>query len=102
MKTTRAAASLFGAALLAAGAALPAAADVYVTVAPPAPQVEAVPEPRLGYVWTPGYWRWRGHRHVWVDGHWVRARAGFRWAPDVWYNDGGRWLYTRGHWVRDY
>lgn len=90
--------------VIAAVAALapPALADVYVRVAPPPPQVEVIPEPRLGYVWTPGYWQWRGRRHVWVDGHWVRARAGYRWAPDVWYNDGGRWIYTRGHWVRDY
>jgi hypothetical protein len=77
-------------------------ADVYIGVAPPEPRVEVVPAPRLGYVWSPGYWAWRGHDHVWVDGHWVRARTGYRWDPDRWYNDGGRWQYFRGHWVRDY
>jgi hypothetical protein len=32
--------------------------------------------------WQPGYWRWNGHEHVWVEGHYVAARVrapnGFR------------------------
>ena len=82
--------NLLVAALLAAslGAALPAAArtevDFYVNTPPPAPRVEVVPAPRPGWAWVPGFWEWRGHRHVWVSGHWVRERHGYYYAPGRW------------------
>jgi hypothetical protein len=79
----------------------PAQAEIFIGIAPPEPRVEMVPQARLGYVWAPGYWAWRGHHHVWSDGHWVRARAGYRWTPDRWDNDGGRWRYFQGHWERN-
>ena len=75
--------------------------DLFLNVAPPEPQVEVVPPPRSGYVWAPGFWEWRGHHHVWVEGHWVRARVGYHWLPDRWDRDGERWHYFRGHWERD-
>ena len=53
-----------------------AAPYVDIRVGPPPPRVEVVPASRPGYVWAPGYWDWRGHRHVWVNGSWVRARRG--------------------------
>jgi len=90
--------------VLAAGAAATTAkadVDIYVDVAPPSPRVEVIPAPRRGYVWAPGYWAWRGHRHVWHDGQWVRARAGYRWVPDRWERDGDRYHYYRGYWDRD-
>ena len=93
------AAILAGAAL----APLPGQARTFVDVqiAPPAPRVEVVPAPRVGYVWAPGYWRWNGRRHVWIGGHWVRARRGFHWAPDAWVQGPhGRWHYRAGHWER--
>ena len=36
-------------------ASLPASADVYVRVGPPAPRDEAVPVVAPGYAWIPGY-----------------------------------------------
>lgn len=42
--------------------------------APPPPRYEAVPRHRRGMAWVPGHWEWRGHRHVWMQGHWVKAR----------------------------
>ena len=70
-------------------AALPAAArtnvDFYVNIAPPPVYAEAVPVPRAGFVWVPGYWDWRYNRHYWVAGHWVRARPGhYHYAPARW------------------
>jgi len=81
---------------------LVAAAGVVVDidVAPPAPQVEVVPAPRAGYVWAPGYWDWRGGRHVWVGGHWVGERRGYHWAPDHWEQAGPHWHRVPGHWER--
>lgn len=70
------------------GMALPigaqAAVNVDIRIARPAPRIEVVPAPRRGYVWAPGYWRWRGHQHVWVAGHWIRERHGYHWVPGYW------------------
>ncbi len=57
----------FASATLSTGA-LAAPVYVDVRVAPPPPRDEAIPVIRPGYVWVPGYWDWRGHRHVWVNG----------------------------------
>src|SRR5947207_41053 len=55
------------------GLAPAAYADVVVVrVAPPPARDEVIPPARDGFVWTPGYWRWNGHRHVWVNGKYVR------------------------------
>ncbi|MES2959425.1 MAG: thrombospondin type 3 repeat-containing protein [Pseudomonadota bacterium] len=83
---------------------VPATAQVAVSirVAPPALRYEAVPAPRRGYQWVPGYWNWNAsrHRHVWVPGAWVRVRPGYHYAPPVWVDRGGRWELRRGAWAR--
>ncbi|HXF78280.1 MAG TPA: YXWGXW repeat-containing protein [Usitatibacter sp.] len=81
---------------------LPSLADtgIFVDIAPPAPRYEVVPSPRAGYAWVPGFWDWRGRRHVWVKGHFERERAGFVYAPNHWVEEGGRWRLDRGHWDR--
>ena len=71
-----------------------------IGTAPPPARVEVVPAPRRGWVWAPGHWGWRAHRHVWVRGHWVRARHGHHWAAAHWVERDGRWWFERGHWVR--
>lgn len=77
-----------------------AATEIYVNVPPPAVRYEAVPRARPGYVWAPGYWDYRGTRHVWVRGHWVRERPGYVYYAPRWYNDGGRWRFERERWDR--
>jgi hypothetical protein len=76
------------------------AGEVVIGVAPPPARVELVPAARAGYVWSPGYWRWNGYRHVWVGGYWVHARPGWHWAPAGWVAYGPRWHYVGGHWLR--
>ncbi|MDR3389305.1 MAG: hypothetical protein P4L92_19855 [Rudaea sp.] len=71
---------------------------VDIDVAPPAPQVEVVPEARVGYVWAPGFWDWDGHRHVWVKGHYIREHHGHVWVADSWEQRNGRWHHEPGHW----
>jgi hypothetical protein len=75
-------------------------AFVEVGIRPPPPVVVVAPAPRPGYVWAPGYWRWEGERHVWVDGRWIAERRGYHWAPDRWTEHNGRWRYEEGHWER--
>jgi hypothetical protein len=71
-----------------------------VNIAPPVAQVEVVPEARVGYVWAPGYWDYRGGSHVWVGGRWRGERRGYHWAPDRWEQHGSRWHHNAGHWER--
>ena len=82
---------------------VPASAAPYgisIDVAPPAPRVERVPDARRGYVWTPGYWNWTGHRYTWVPGTWVRERRGYVYAHPQWHQRNGRWELQRGEWRR--
>lgn len=94
---------LLASALVLGTAALPAQAGVSLSieigVPPPPLRVEAVPPPRHGYVWAPGYWRWDGRRHVWIAGHWMVARAGYRWVPERWDDEGHHhYRFAAGHW----
>jgi hypothetical protein len=92
-------------AALITGVTLPAAArtnvDFYVNVAPPPLRYEVVPAPRVGWVWVPGYWDWRYHRHYWVPGHYVRHRPGYYYEPVRWVYRGDRYHYTRPGWRHD-
>ena len=74
--------------------------SVYLDVAPPAPRYEVVPAHRAGYVWQPGFWEYRGDRHYWRKGHWVRERQGYYWHPSRWEQRDGRWYLERGRWDR--
>ena len=88
---------------VAAGAPMLASARSYldVEIAPPADRVEVVPEGRVGYAWTPGYYNYSGREHVWVGGRYVRQRHGQHWMADRWEQRGDRWHHDRGHWDRD-
>jgi hypothetical protein len=99
MKPTKTLIALcFAAGSVASVVAAPAAADVYVRIAPPAPRYEAVPVVQRGWVWAPGYWNWSGRHYVWVSGHKVHAHGHGHWVPDRWVEDHGRWRREHGHW----
>ena len=76
------------------------AAEVIVRVGPPRAIVERrPPPPARAYIWTPGYYRWDGGRHVWVGGAWVmppRPRA--HWVPAHWARRPGGWVFVEGYW----
>lgn len=72
---------------------------VQVGVPPPAPVVEVIPAPRVGYVWVPGYYGWHGERHIWIKGRYVVERPGYSWVADRWVADGPRWRLERGYWA---
>jgi hypothetical protein len=76
------------------------AADVYVTVAPPALRDEVIPEQREGYVWAPGYWNYENNNHVWVQGNSVPAREGYVYQPHRWVEREGKWNLEQGRWDR--
>ncbi|MES2261179.1 MAG: YXWGXW repeat-containing protein [Pseudomonadota bacterium] len=72
----------------------------YVNIAPPPPRHEIVPHPRPGYLWSPGYWEWRGHRHEWITGSWVRERPGYAYSQARWEQRDGRWVREEARWER--
>lgn len=87
---------------MAGSAAARTSVDIELNFAPPPVRYEAPPVAvRRGYVWQPGYWAWRGGRHVWVRGYWVRERPGYYWHPHRWVEVQGRWVYRPGVWSRD-
>jgi len=71
-----------------------------IGVAPPERVVEVAPAPRVGYAWAPGYWRWDGHRHVWVNGYWVGGRPGYEYRAASWERVGPNWRFHEGYWAR--
>jgi len=81
--------------------ALPASAQIYIDVAPPAPRYEVVPAPRAGFVWQPGYYEFRNHHHVWHNGYWVKERRGMYWHPSRWEQENGRYVFRHGSWDRE-
>jgi hypothetical protein len=83
--------------------AAPAYAQVSfnISIAPPAPYYEVVPNLAPGYVWAPGYWGWTGERHVWVRGRSIAQREGYNWAPDHWEQRNNNYYRTAGHWEHD-
>jgi hypothetical protein len=93
-------AAAISAPLLTTGAAHAANFDIRIGTPPPPPRVVAVPAARPGYVYSPGYWRWAGQRHVWVDGGYIRERRGYHYVEPAWDRDGERYGFRRGHWER--
>lgn len=81
--------------------AIPAQAEIIISIAPPPVRYEVAPAPRYGHVWENGYWRWNGRRHVWVVGHWERARAGYVYSAPTWVERDGRWAFQPHRWDRD-
>src|SRR5262249_12509825 len=75
-------------------------AQEVVVAAPPPPRQEVIyARPGAGYVWIPGFWAWRGVRHVWFTGHYELPR-GVRvaWVERRWDRGGGTYVFIEGHW----
>lgn len=66
---------------------------------PPLLNYEQAPCPEQGYLWTPGYWSWRGAGYYWVPGAWVQPpRVGVLWTPGYWAFMGGIYVFHAGYW----
>jgi hypothetical protein len=69
--------------------------------APPPPRVVGFvgSAPGPGYVWTDGYWVYRGNNWAWTNGVWVRPpRPRAVWVPHQWRRDGRGYRLYPGHW----
>ncbi|HVZ42625.1 MAG TPA: hypothetical protein VHA82_02360 [Ramlibacter sp.] len=75
-------------------------AVVAIDVAPPTPIVEAVPAPREGFTWSPGYYAWTNGGYTWVNGSWIENRVGLTWVAPHWQQGpDGRWMLAGGAWL---
>jgi hypothetical protein len=72
----------------------------YVQYGPPAPRYAVMGvAPGPGYVWTSGWWDWRGNNWSWVEGRWVRPpRPRAVWVAPEWRRDGRGYRFHRGYW----
>ncbi len=68
--------------------------------APPPPRFEAVPSPRAGFVWVPGYWNPSDERFVWVVGRWIPERRGYHWQRHRWVLRENAWHLKPGGWAQ--
>ncbi len=83
------------------GAATVSSPGYVVQSPPPAPVYEAVPAPRVGEVWAPGYYTFEDGRYLWHGGAFVAARPGYAWRAAHWEQRGdGSWYLQAGNWVR--
>jgi len=73
---------------------------VVVRFAPPAPRYAVVGvAPGQGYVWTEGFYDYRGGGYAWVPGRWMRPphpRA--VWVPGTWVQGHRGYEFRRGYW----
>ncbi len=66
---------------------------------PPPPREAMVGHFHAGRVWVPPYYRWTGHRHVWVAGRWVKPpRHGQVWVPGYRAPHRGGYVWVEGYW----
>ncbi len=91
---------LAGLVLLSAPAVSSAGVFLSVRIAPPALEVYAQPMcPTDGYLWTPGYWGYRGTAYYWIPGAWMAPpQAGFLWTPGYWGFSEGLYSFNAGYW----
>ncbi len=80
-----------------------AARPAYFVPGPPPPPPRALGyvgyPPAPGYVWTDGFWAWRGSRWAWVPGQWVRPpRPHAVWVPGYWQARHRGYAWRTGHW----
>jgi len=66
---------------------------------PPPPIVVEQVQPRPGYVWARGYWRWDGRRYVAERGHWEPVRPGYHYVHPHWEQRRDGWHLRVGVWV---
>ena len=73
---------------------------IVANVPPPPPQREVIVErPSAVSVWVPGYWGYRGNRHVWVGGHWEQPpREHAVWVAPRWEQRGSGYVLVQGFW----
>src|SRR5579864_6783469 len=71
-----------------------------VAYAPPPPRYAVVgAAPGAGFVWTEGFYDWRGSGYVWVPGRWQRPpRARAVWVPGNWEHGARGYYFHRGYW----
>ena len=77
-----------------------AESDDFFNAAPPPARHEVAPAARRGYLWVPGYWDARAHKHVWRAGHWERHRVGYHYVEPRWVERDNGWYLHRGRWNR--
>ena len=74
--------------------------SVAVGFAPPSPRYAVVGvAPGPGYVWTEGYYSYRGNAYAWVPGRWMRPpHPHAEWVPGAWVQGHHGYEFRKGYW----
>ncbi|HEY2629665.1 MAG TPA: hypothetical protein VGI57_11085 [Usitatibacter sp.] len=85
-------------------AALPtfARTEVYLDFAPPEAPYEAVPAPRAGFIWVPGYYEHDNGKYHWRAGRWEGERHGYAYHGATWEHRDGHYYYREGGWHQEH
>jgi len=79
------------------------AQDYHITIAPPALQVETIPDQTMtGAVWQPGYYRYDPalQNYTFVSGQWVMPPgSGASWVSPSYELQNGEYIFIPGRWV---
>jgi hypothetical protein len=72
----------------------------YAPIGPPAPRYGVIGvAPGPGYIWTDGFYAYRGGNYAWTPGRWARPpRSRSQWVPGRWEQQGRRYRFHRGYW----
>ena len=73
---------------------------VNIGVPPPVlPVYTQPPCPRVGFLWTPGYWSYANADYFWVPGVWVAPpQPNVLWTPGYWAFNAGYYGWHAGYW----
>ncbi len=78
--------------------------QVVVKIKPARPKVLVVKpaDPRPGYLWRTGYWRWHKNKHqyIWVKASWVKENPGHHWTAGYWKKNSHGHVWVAGHWKK--
>lgn len=102
LRASAGAALLWSATVFAPAALAQVNVSIGIGMPPPAPIYEAVPAPRAGYMWMPGYWDWDDHyhKHAWKQGRWAPARPGYVYEAPRWVQGSNGWILQPERWNR--
>ncbi len=75
---------------------------MYLDFAPPPVPYAAVPAPRAGFIWAPGYYEHDHGKYHWRGGHWENERRGYSYHPGSWDNREGHYYYNEPGWHQEH
>jgi len=75
--------------------------SVVASAALPPRKKEAIPSPREGVIWSPGYWKLNDKWFSWCGGHWELSRPNQLYVAPHWKHHADGWHFAAAAWLPD-